>query len=61
MNNTSKREMLERIYGDTLAADVANWSEQGQTWQQIADSIATRVDVRVSRVSLREWYGQVAA
>ena len=59
--NTSKRELLERIYGDQLAADVARWVNEGRTWQQISDAIDETCSVRVSRVSLAAWYGGVAA
>lgn len=59
--NTTKREMLELIYGPALDADIAAWQNAGESWTRISDLIHERCGVRVSRPSLVSWYSQRSA
>lgn len=62
--NTTKREMLERIYaaetGHTLPDAVDAMRDAECTWRDVADKIHSTVGVTVSRPSLVDWYGNTA-
>jgi len=62
MTRTPKQMLAEHLfadqYGGELGAYVTDALVNGKSWRYISADVSTRIGVKVSRESLRLWYGE---
>ena len=61
MSGTSKYELVDRIVGGTLTADLHRWRAEGLTYETISRKLASEKKVDVSAATLHRWVRKLDA
>jgi len=61
MSGTSKYDLVDRIVGGTLTADLHRWRTEGLTYESISRKLAADNKVDVSAATIHRWMARLEA
>lgn len=61
MSGTSKYDLVDRIVGGTLTADLHRWRTEGLTYETISRKLSSENKVDVSAATIHRWMRKLEA